>query len=270
LVEIHSYKPCEVLSPFVDEYLVFEINADTDIVQNLVPSNLQNIGFTREGHMSCDSFIPPGRVTRSYVMGQITTPMTVHYSKKMSILTVQFNATGMFRLFGIPMQTFTDLGIDFETLLSPDEKTMVDDLFALTDLQKQIGCIEALLQRRVGIHTQAYAEHIIFASQHIIQKHGNVNVKQLADTLNISERSLQRHFNEQVGVMPKTFAGIVRIKKTMEMIERIPNLNWKDLSYTLDYTDQSHFIHEFKRYSGKTPTEYYRDRKDFERILYGE
>jgi len=270
LVTITSYAPSDVLRPFVDRYSVYEFNDVVDIIQNLIPSNLQNVGFTLEGKMYSNIFLHNHEVSRSYVMGQITSPVIVCYGKKIKILVIHFHASGMFRLFGIPMQQFTNRGMDFESLLNPEDRKLVDHIFDTNLLENQMGWIEILLQKRLASIKQTPPAYIQIASQFVLYTHGKMKVQELAYKINMSERTLQRHFSQQVGIKPKTFAGIARIKRTMQLIEQKPKLNWKDLAYTLDYTDQSHFIHEFKKFAGKTPSEYYRDRRDFEHILYGQ
>jgi AraC-like DNA-binding protein len=264
-----SINPKPELKPFIERYAVLEVNSMLDIVQNLVPSNLQNIGFLLRGRMHSDSFDRNEEVSRSYVLGQLATPVRAVYSGNIRILALHFHPYGMYRLFGIPMNKFTNQGIDFESILDADERSIIERMFACTLLKDQIDQIEILLQKRLSKNRDTGVTRIQFASNQILQTDGNVTVKELLGQVNMSERSFERNFLQQVGVLPKTFAGIARMKKAMQLIEKVPNLTWKDITYQLEYTDQAHFIREFKRFAGKTPTDYYRSRSDFEHFIYG-
>ncbi|MCF0060539.1 helix-turn-helix domain-containing protein [Dyadobacter chenwenxiniae] len=69
----------------------------------------------------------------------------------------------------------------------------------------------------------------------------------------ISERHLERKFKASVGVSPKTFLRITRFEKALDMIKRAQFHNLSDIAYDLNYADHSHFIKEFKSFSGFTP-----------------
>ena len=57
---------------------------------------------------------------------------------------------------------------------------------------------------------------------------------------------------------PKKFIMVTRLKKILHALEYDQpfKINWKDITYQGGYFDQMHFIKEFKRFCGKTPTAY--------------
>ncbi len=75
----------------------------------------------------------------------------------------------------------------------------------------------------------------------------------------ISERSLQRLFDAQVGVGPK---WVIQRYRLHEAIERIAAAreepDWAEFAQDLGYYDQSHFIRDFRRLVGETPSAYLR------------
>jgi len=76
----------------------------------------------------------------------------------------------------------------------------------------------------------------------------------IAGDLRISRRHLERVFKEHVGISPQKYQSILRFEKSIEMIKKGENLI--HLTFELDYTDQSHFIKEFKKYSSLTPSQF--------------
>ncbi|MDD1793218.1 helix-turn-helix domain-containing protein [Enterovibrio makurazakiensis] len=67
----------------------------------------------------------------------------------------------------------------------------------------------------------------------------------------LSARQLRRLTQLQFGLSPREFARVMRFQHTLDAIKRNPNgASWAD-----NYYDQSHFIREFKRMSGSTPSE---------------
>lgn len=85
---------------------------------------------------------------------------------------------------------------------------------------------------------------------------GNINVKELSETVSWSSRQINRYFNQQFGFSLKTFLNILRCKSSYR------NIANGELSPTQDYYDQAHYIKEVKKYTGNTPKELYKNEND--------
>ena len=48
----------------------------------------------------------------------------------------------------------------------------------------------------------------------------------------------------------------MRFQKAVQVIERAADLDWREIALTCGFYDQSHFINDFKHFSGFTPDEY--------------
>jgi AraC-like DNA-binding protein len=83
---------------------------------------------------------------------------------------------------------------------------------------------------------------------------GNLSISSLAERINYSERSIRRTFQEFLGINPKEFMNIIRFQNALRGMTESPK-RFTDLASTYGYYDQSHFIHHFKRYYGKLPTQ---------------
>jgi AraC-like DNA-binding protein len=84
-------------------------------------------------------------------------------------------------------------------------------------------------------------------------------VDALAADTGISVRGLQRLFAEYVGVGPK---WVIRRYRLHEVTERLANgadIEWAALAADLGYSDQAHFVRDFKAMFGESPT-WYADR----------
>lgn len=259
--------PSETLQPFVYYYVSIKGNHRTAWRQNLIPSNMQNLGFIFSGAIR-SSLHRDWSVTRSFVVGQMEIPVTIDFREDIDTIIVFLKPTGMYRLFGIPMQQFTNRSIDFESVCSRQDSFYIQRIFDSTKTKQRIVSIEAFLLQRLSGKPAKNHERIEYASCLILDTNGNISIDQLARKVNMSKRNLQRSFNEQIGVSPKSFSGIVRFRKVLQLIERAASFTWKEIAQTLEYTDYAHFSHEFKKFTGKTPNEYIRSITDFEHFLY--
>jgi len=265
--EFRAYTPCLALQPYVNCYFHMQGSRCHPWQQQLVPSNKQGLGFIFNGSIH-SSLAPDTSSTRSFVLGQLQKPVTVNFKEDLDLITILFKSTGMYRLFGIPMQLFADRGIDFELVCRRQEEIAVRKVFCSDTTEKRVAAIEALLLEKLPRHPDQRADRIEYASHLILSHSGNLSVNQLAREVNMSRRNLERHFIGQVGLSPKSFSCIARIKNALELIIFQPMSAWKEISQKLEYADQAHFFHEFKKFTGKTPGEYFQSITDFEHFFY--
>ena len=99
-------------------------------------------------------------------------------------------------------------------------------------------------------------KQIQIAAQLLNREKGQFRVSELAEYCNLSERQLQRQFQNAIGVPPKTLARTIRFEEIRNRLMFSPETNLTDLAYEFGYTDQAHFIRDFKEFTGKTPGEF--------------
>lgn len=83
-----------------------------------------------------------------------------------------------------------------------------------------------------------------------------VSVRSLAEEFAMSMRTLQRLFEQYVGVGLKWVMLRDRLQQATLLADTVVDPNWTEIAYDLGYTDQSHFINDFKRIVGMTPRQY--------------
>jgi AraC-like DNA-binding protein len=85
-----------------------------------------------------------------------------------------------------------------------------------------------------------------------------IKVDDVAARFDINKRTLQRLFNQYVGVNPKWVIKRYRLHEAVERVAAGEVVNWSQLAMDLGYFDQTHFIKDFKALIGKSPAEYAR------------
>ena len=85
------------------------------------------------------------------------------------------------------------------------------------------------------------------------------DVAQLSARWQVGKRSLQRLFNEYVGVGPKWVICRYRLHEALERAGEAPG-DWTGLAHELGYFDQAHFIRDFKALVGCSPARWARAR----------
>lgn len=92
---------------------------------------------------------------------------------------------------------------------------------------------------------------------------GTVPIGDLVETSGVSSTHLARTFKEIVGVTPKRLARAHRFSTTVLAIDPAEPIDWADVAARAGYFDQAHFGHEFREFTGFTPTRYVEVRRRF-------
>ncbi|ONI79813.1 AraC family transcriptional regulator [Actinosynnema sp. ALI-1.44] len=92
---------------------------------------------------------------------------------------------------------------------------------------------------------------------------GAVAIGDLSVAAGVSSTHLAQRFKELVGVTPKRLARAYRFTATVFAINPAEPVDWGDLACAAGYFDQAHFSHEFRAFTGLTPTRYIEVRRRF-------
>ena len=93
------------------------------------------------------------------------------------------------------------------------------------------------------------------AAAHIRKRHGAVRIEELARGMNLSLSSLERRFRKKVGAPPRKFASIVRMRHVLRLQRAGGSLT--EIAHRAGYCDQSHFIKDFKSFTGLAPESFF-------------
>ena len=91
------------------------------------------------------------------------------------------------------------------------------------------------------------------AIEYILRQHGSLSTTRDLD-VGLSPRQLRRVFQFYIGDSPKSFCKVVRFQSLLRAKPSRESLRKNKLFFDLGYYDQAHFIKEFKRMYGESPT----------------
>ncbi|MDF1489283.1 helix-turn-helix domain-containing protein [Tessaracoccus caeni] len=121
---------------------------------------------------------------------------------------------------------------------------------------------DALIQR---LRQSAGLGMVSHLSKLIAETSGAVAIGELSDVAGVSNTHLALRFKELIGVTPKRLARTQRFASTMLAIDPDEPIDWSEVAAGAGYFDQAHFGHEFRGFTGLTPTQYIEARRRFMR-----
>jgi AraC-like DNA-binding protein len=87
-----------------------------------------------------------------------------------------------------------------------------------------------------------------------------VPVGEVSLALGLLPRTLRRRFTAQVGLTPKRFGRVQRLRRLVRDLDGQTRVDWAVTAADHGYADQPHLADEFRELAGVTPTEYLRSR----------
>lgn len=97
------------------------------------------------------------------------------------------------------------------------------------------------------------------------ERHGQAEIHELADSSGVSLRHFQRRFRVLMGLNPKLYARICRISHAVHRKQLMPQEAWTSIALEAGYSDQSHFIRDFRALTGVPPKDFLRGQTPIER-----
>ena len=104
-----------------------------------------------------------------------------------------------------------------------------------------------------------FDEMLSFSIRELFESRGTLGIDELIGRCGVHYRTLEKAFRERVGVPPKTLAKVLRFKHAFN------SLSDKAAAGRLGalecgYYDQAHFCKEFRFFTGRSPTGFFRER----------
>lgn len=94
--------------------------------------------------------------------------------------------------------------------------------------------------------------HITRAIELIELNAAHLEVKELANQLDVSERTLRNYFHTYIGCSPKDYLRIVKLRQIAFQLTHSED-SLTNMAYDHHYFDQAHFIREVKNLTGHSP-----------------
>jgi len=88
-----------------------------------------------------------------------------------------------------------------------------------------------------------------------MKRHGGISAHDLVSQSGLNRRTFERHFQREIGISPKFYCRIIRFAKIFQHVCK-EKPNWSDISFVAGYYDQSHFIRNFREFTGEEPSKY--------------
>ena len=250
-------KPNNSLSDFVKYYWQLELNSNLQTVhtERVIPSGELQMIFHyrtpfREVNKHNQNLIQP----QCLICGQQTEYKDITTSPgSVGMIAVVFYPYALRNFFPNPVSEFTNQSISLNNFFQPEIKELQERIIEANSVYSRILLIENFLFKRLSVPNSFFVARE--AVNIITRANGQLAVSEIASKLNISKRQFERIFLTNVGISPKKFERIIRFNTSIKLFPKVETLT--KLAYEAGYFDQSHLIHDFRKFTGLSPKEFF-------------
>ncbi len=183
-------------------------------------------------------------------------------SRPFSMIGAHFKPGGSFPFFRMPAGEFQDLGVSLDMVWGRYAHEVREQLLEARTHAARFRILEdALIQTSRG----HFGRHP--AVRYALKEFGNPDhprsVADVTEQIGLSGRHFIEIFRNEVGLPPKLYSRIQRFRKVLSSLHGIQDPDLADVAISCGYFDQAHFNHDFRSFSGMSPSTYLRHRSTY-------
>ena len=195
----------------------------------------------------------------------VTTPTRAYefgYPPQTRSVGVHFKPWGLAPFLPMPAADLCDHPVTVEQVWGrPAVAELRDRLAAVAGPYEMLTLLEDELLAR--LRDTADLRLVRHTSSVIAATGGAVTIGDLTEAAGVSSTHLARRFKGLIGITPKRLARTYRFTTTVLAIDPTEPIDWSEVAANAGYFDQAHFAHEFRAFTGLTPTRYVEIRRRF-------
>lgn len=193
--------------------------------------------------------------TPTFVMGPHAEHVVVDGRCAPSYVEIALEPLGAYTVLALPIDQLGTAVVDLTDVIGPAGSRLADRLRSTASWAERWALVDELLLRRRERGPRPRAE-VQYAYNRLVSTAGAVPIGVLAREVGWSHKHFIHRFTQQVGLRPKTAARLVRLDAVRRRLDRPGAPRWEQVATDAGYADQAHFVREFHRLTGSTPTAY--------------
>lgn len=201
------------------------------------------------------------------IAGQLTRPFRIRPTGSFRAIGVRFNPTGFASCFREIPHQMTEQTFALDGMDSRSASRLTGQINDAATDDERIACLQDYLFARLSPKESESSRAVNHAAYLIAKTNGHIPIDQLAQTVRLSHRHLERLFLNHVGVSPKMLCRIVRFRSVFDQLTDNPE--WSRLAAACGYFDQAHLIRDFNRFAGQPPRAYLQSQSPMDRCMTG-
>ncbi|OEK01492.1 AraC family transcriptional regulator [Roseivirga sp. 4D4] len=256
IFEFHRLTP--PLDQWIESIFYYKDFQPDHSIERVVPTGHVFIIFELDGikrnTFDNESLVVKDTFEKVWISGVHKNYLSISAHQDSEMLVIQFKPQGSLPFLHTPVHTLNDKVVPAQDVLGDTILSLRDEVKNQDKYEHKFSVVERWLNRR---YFEAYTppESLLSIVYNLSTKPFNKH-KSVVSEYPQTQKNLIDQFKKHCGYTPKVFHRICRFNEILRQIGDKEKINWSQIAYEYDYADQSHFIKEFKEFSGFSPEEF--------------
>jgi AraC-like DNA-binding protein len=251
-------QPCPALASHVEKLWCCDGHPRINGKDRALPDGRFQLAFSlAEGPISAlaDPMGNGGEIAPSLLIGIRSRFSIIDNAKLRSAMGVVFRPGGMHAFLNTPADAFHDKNVSLDLIWGSMVRSLRDRLRTANHPAEKFRVLEVALLEHLNERVQLNVA-VRYALQEFERKPHIPRVRELAQEAGLSRRRFAQVFREQIGLTPKLYCRLQRFQNALKQIASGASVDWAEIALAVGYCDQAHLAHEFRDFSGLSPSAY--------------
>lgn len=253
-----SHTPQDPIAPFIESIFHFKDFVPDHSVERVVPTGHIFLLFELDGFerhtFDNHTLEPNGNYSDVWIAGMHRHYISISAHQDSEMFVIQFKPFGAYPFFHLPIAELNERIVPAQELMGGTPIQLRRSLMGTPDSKEKFDLADSWLLERFD-ETKTPPPDFIALVERLREAPINT-MNQLIDSYPTSRKHLIDQFRKYVGLTPKYFQRILRFNEVLRKVHQKKEVSWTEVAYDCGFSDQSHFIKEFRHFSGFNPSEF--------------
>lgn len=253
-----SYTPDSSIAPYIEAIFHYENFMPDHSIERVVPTGHVFILFELDGlprhTFDNASLLANATFERAFISGMHRNYLSISAHENSEMLAVQFKPYGSYPFLHENTDLLNELVVPAHEIVGDELYTLREEMKAAVTTTDKFELVEKWLRQRFDASKSPPQDLVQFVNQ--LQAEPVDSLNRLIEAYPASQKKLIGDFKKYVGLTPKYYQRILRFNDLLKRLQNRNEVSWTEVAHDCGYFDQSHFIKEFKHFSGFNPQEF--------------
>lgn len=256
IFETHTLTP--PLDRYIESVFHFKGFMPDHSIERVVPTGHVFIIFELDGYprhtYHNESLEPQATFTKAWISGAHQNHIVISAHESSEMFVIQFKPFGAYPFLHQPIQNLSDQVLPVEQVVGHELLDLRERILPLASSAEKFELANTWLNKRFDSQNTPPQELLELLQQ--LQSEPTLKYKEIVGSYSNTQKHMIDQFKKYIGLSPKTYQRIVRFNDILQRIQQQDHITWSEIAYQCGFSDQSHFIKEFRHFSGFNPKEF--------------
>ncbi|MBX2923514.1 MAG: helix-turn-helix domain-containing protein [Chitinophagaceae bacterium] len=183
-------------------------------------------------------------------------------------ITIEFSPLGAYRFLSLNWSEVKNRIYNYADIAQKIACELEEKLINTESIQTKINLAQQFLTNQFISHSNDPV--FDYCIEQITRTKGRINITELEKYTGYSARWINMKFQDKIGLSPKNLASVIRFQQYYQSLVTNTEMFFLKKEFYNYYYDQSHFIKDFKRFTGYSPSLFAQSNNNYDKVFYKE